>query len=85
MSKEIFLLSKKDFGRAIRGLRTSAKFRDAKSFARLMDSIPGLDVSPDKVRNWENGRSYPDAPELLAIMQICGIEACLRAFGIESY
>jgi transcriptional regulator with XRE-family HTH domain len=76
MSRVIFRLSKEDFGKTIRRLRERIEIEP-------MELAYRLGVTLDVVRNWETGRSYPDAPQVVAILNLCPDARWLREFGLD--
>jgi transcriptional regulator with XRE-family HTH domain len=66
MSRTIFKVSKKDLGQNIRRLR-----EDVLRMKKQQELASRLDVAAYTVGNWENGRSFPDAAEMLAMLALC--------------
>jgi DNA-binding transcriptional regulator YiaG len=79
LSREKFDVQKSTLGRAIRRLRSEIlRVRFQKEMAA------SLGVSLDVYRNWENGRSLPDAVEMLTLLSFCPEDEMRGLFGLKS-
>ena len=84
MSREKFVFSKLILGTKIRHLRKDiAGLKEQQDLADFIEEKLGKRVTGNQVSNWENGRSYPDAAELLAILTLCPDKESLEKFGID--